>query len=42
MRVLEKAGYVREGVLRKNVEKKGQVLDSVVYAMTSDMLAVAR
>ncbi len=32
MRVLEKCGYVREGVLRKSVCKDGEVIDSVVYA----------
>ena len=42
--VLEKAGYVREGVLReKRGEKGGRCWTSVVYAMTDcDMLAVAR
>ena len=34
MRVLEKSGYVREGVLRRAVIKDGQVLDQVVYAAT--------
>ena len=38
MRVLEKAGYVREGVLRKSVVKDGHVLDMVMYAMTDEML----
>lgn len=33
-RVLEKAGYVREGVLRRSAIKDGSVLDQVVYAMT--------
>ncbi len=32
MRVLEKAGYVREGVLRRAVVKDGEILDVVVYA----------
>jgi len=32
MRVLEKAGYEREGVLRKSVWKDGELIDSVVYA----------
>jgi RimJ/RimL family protein N-acetyltransferase len=32
MRVLEKCGYVREGVLRKSVWKDGQLIDSVMYA----------
>ena len=31
-RVLEKAGYVLEGRLRKSVVKDGQVLDSLLYA----------
>jgi [ribosomal protein S5]-alanine N-acetyltransferase len=33
-RVLEKAGFVFEGRLRKNVVKDGQILDSLVYAKT--------
>src|SRR5437764_2715945 len=33
-RVLEKAGFVLEGRLRKNVVKDGQVLYSLVYAKT--------
>jgi ribosomal-protein-alanine N-acetyltransferase len=32
MRVLEKCGYVREGVLRKSVFKDGEVIDSMLYA----------
>jgi [ribosomal protein S5]-alanine N-acetyltransferase len=32
MRVLEKAGYLREGVLRKSVYKDRQWVDEVVYA----------
>ncbi len=32
MRVLEKCGYAREGVLRKSVLKDGEVIDSVLYA----------
>jgi len=32
MRVLEKCGYVREGVLRKSVCKDGEIIDSVLYA----------
>ena len=36
MRVLEKAGFVREGVLRKSVLKDGQLIDSVMYAAVSD------
>jgi len=33
-RVLEKAGFVFEGRLRKNVVKDGKVLDSLLYAKT--------
>ena len=33
-RVLEKAGLVFEGRLRKNVIKDGQILDSLLYAKT--------
>ena len=33
-RVLEKAGFVFEGRLRKNVIKDGQILDSLLYART--------
>jgi ribosomal-protein-alanine N-acetyltransferase len=32
MRVLEKCGFVREGVLRRSVLKDGQLIDSVLYA----------
>jgi ribosomal-protein-alanine N-acetyltransferase len=32
MRVLEKAGFQREGVLRSSVTKDGQLIDSVMYA----------
>ena len=32
MRVLEKCGFVREGVLRRSVFKDGQVIDVVLYA----------
>ena len=32
MRVLEKVGFVREGVLRKSVFKDGALIDSVMYA----------
>ncbi|MQA91763.1 MAG: GNAT family N-acetyltransferase [Gemmatimonas sp.] len=34
LRVLEKAGYGREGVLRRSAIKEGQVLDQIVYAVT--------
>ena len=33
-RVLEKAGFVLEGRLRKNVVKDGKILDSLLYAKT--------
>jgi RimJ/RimL family protein N-acetyltransferase len=33
MRVLEKAGYVREGTLRKAATKEGQTIDVVMYAI---------
>ena len=33
-RVLEKAGFVFEGRLQKNVIKDGQILDSLLYAKT--------
>ncbi|MBE2249578.1 MAG: GNAT family N-acetyltransferase [Myxococcus sp.] len=32
MRVLEKAGYAREAVLRRSVFKDGQLIDSMLYA----------
>jgi RimJ/RimL family protein N-acetyltransferase len=32
MRVLEKAGFVREGVFRKSIFKDGQLIDRVMYA----------
>jgi RimJ/RimL family protein N-acetyltransferase len=32
MRVLEKSGFVREGVLRQSIIKDGQIIDSVLYA----------
>jgi RimJ/RimL family protein N-acetyltransferase len=36
MRVLEKVGFVREGVLKRNVYKDGQLIDSVLYARVRD------
>ncbi len=36
MRVLEKAGYVKEGVLRRSVVKDGRVIDQVLYALTRE------
>lgn len=38
MRVLEKAGFRREGVLRKRAVKDGQVLDLAMYSLTHDDL----
>ena len=32
MRVLEKCGFVREGIQRKGVFKEGQIIDAVIYA----------
>lgn len=32
MRVLEKCGFVREGVLRRSISKDGAIIDSVLYA----------
>ena len=36
MRVLEKCGYAREGVMRRSVFKDGQLIDSVLYAKVQD------
>jgi [ribosomal protein S5]-alanine N-acetyltransferase len=33
-RVLQKAGYVREGLLRRSAIKDGIVLDQVLFAIT--------
>jgi len=33
-RVLEKAGYVREGAMRRSAIKEGIILDQVHYAIT--------
>ena len=35
MRVLEKCGYAREGVLAKSVFKDGELIDSVLYAIVA-------
>ena len=35
-RVLEKAGYVREGLMRRGVVKDGKVLDQILYAAYDD------
>ena len=40
-RVLEKAGYVREGLLRRSAIKDGAILDQVVFAITDHDLARA-
>lgn len=32
MRILEKCGFVREGVLRRSIHKDGQLIDAVLYA----------
>ena len=37
MKVLEKVGFIREGVLRKSILKDGQLIDSVVYAAICDL-----
>lgn len=33
MRVLEKAGYVKEGILRRSVIKRGEIMDEHVFAI---------
>ncbi|MDQ3833907.1 MAG: GNAT family N-acetyltransferase [Actinomycetota bacterium] len=38
IRVLEKAGYVREGILRRSAIKEGVILDKVLYAVTDQDL----
>ena len=38
MRVLEKAGFKREGVLRANVYKDGKIVDQAVYAKIKEKL----
>ena len=35
-RVLEKAGFVREGFLRSNIIKSGVVMDELIYGMVKD------
>ena len=35
-RVLEKAGYVKEGVMRRSAVKEGRILDQALYAAYSD------
>ncbi len=34
VRVLEKCGYIREGIMRRSVIKEGVVVDQVLYALT--------
>lgn len=36
MRVLEKAGFVREGVMKRSVSKDDRLIDSVMYARVRD------
>lgn len=36
MRLLERVGFVREGLLRKSVFKDGELIDSVMYALLVD------
>ena len=36
MRVLEKCGFIREGVLRQHARKEGRYLDEVVYGLLLD------
>lgn len=38
MRVLEKCGYLREGVMRRSVVKDGVVMDQILYAITDEDL----
>ncbi|KAL7627183.1 hypothetical protein AAE478_003959 [Parahypoxylon ruwenzoriense] len=38
LKVLERAGYVKEGVRRKAICKKGQVMDLVVYSLLREDL----
>ena len=39
IRVLEKCGYIREGVMRRSAIKEGVVLDQVLYALTDRVFA---
>jgi RimJ/RimL family protein N-acetyltransferase len=34
--VLEKAGYVREGILRRSAVKDGKLIDQILYAAYDD------
>ena len=40
-RVLEKAGYLREGYLKRSAVKEGVVVDQVLYAFTDQQLMIA-
>ena len=35
-RVLEKAGYVREGIMRRSAIKDGELIDQILYAAYDD------
>jgi [ribosomal protein S5]-alanine N-acetyltransferase len=35
IRVLEKAGYVREGVMRRSAIKDGEIIDQILFAAYS-------
>lgn len=35
-RVLEKAGFVREGILRQNAQKNGRIIDMVMYSLIKE------
>ena len=41
MRVLEKVGFVREGVLKSSIFKDSQIVDSVLYALVRDPKSLA-
>src|ERR671910_2130346 len=36
IRVLEKCGYIREGIMRRSAVKEGVVIDQVLYALTDE------
>lgn len=38
-RILEKCGYVREGMVRRSAVKEGVVIDQILYAVTDKDLA---
>ena len=40
-RVLEKAGYVREGAMRRSAIKDGRLLDQLLYAAYDDRWPVS-